>query len=97
MELVEVTVYDLEMLAHSHRCIPAPRNGLTVSHVLSPTVPYYRSIYDAVGKEFHWLTRRKMSDEALAAILGDPQNELHVLRRFAGSFEVCDSIRGRRA
>ena len=70
--LVEVTVYYLEMLAPSHRSVPAPRDGLTVLHVQSPTVPYYRSLYDAVGKEYHWLSRRKMSDEALAAILGDP-------------------------
>ena len=42
-------------------------------------MPYYRSLYNAVGKDFHWLSRRKMSDEALAAIIGDPLNELHVL------------------
>src|SRR5262245_14034997 len=79
MELVEVTVYHLEMLAPSHRSVPAPRGGLTVVHVPSPTVPYYRSLYDAVGKDFHWLSRRKMSDEALAAVLADPRNEMHVL------------------
>ncbi len=79
MDLVEVTVYYLEMLAASHRSVPAPRDGLSVVHVVAPTVPYYRSLYDAVGKEFHWLSRRKMTDEALAAILGDPGNEIHVL------------------
>src|SRR5438270_11160601 len=80
MELVEVTVYYLEMLSPSRHSVPAPRDGLTVVHVLSPTVPYYRSLYDAVGKEYHWLSGGKMSDEALAAILGDPRNELHVLQ-----------------
>ncbi len=79
MELVEVTVYHLEMLALSHCSVPAPREDLTVVHIPSPTVPHYRSLYDAVGKEYHWLSRRKMSDEALAALLGDPRNELHVL------------------
>jgi GNAT superfamily N-acetyltransferase len=79
MESVDVTVYYLEMVAPAHRSVPAPRNGLTVVHVPSPTVPYYRSLYDAVGKEFHWLTRRKMSDEALAAVIGDQRDELHVL------------------
>ena len=79
MKLVEVTVYYLEMLAPSHRSVPAPRDGLAVLHVQSPTVPYYRSLYNAVGKDFYWLSRRKMSDEALAAIIGDPRNELHVL------------------
>jgi hypothetical protein len=79
MELIEVTVYYLEMLGPSHRSLPAPRGGLTVLHVASPTVPYYRTLYDAVGKRFHWLSRRKMSDEVLASVLGDPRNELHVL------------------
>jgi len=78
-ELVEVTVYYLEMLAPSYRSVPAPRDSLTVVHVQSPTVPYYRSLYDAVGKKFYWLSRRKMSDDALATILNDPRNELHVL------------------
>src|SRR5580698_8244325 len=79
LELVEVTVYYLEMLAPSHRLVLAPRDGLTVLHVQAPTVPYYRSLYNAVGKDFYWLSRRKMSDEALAAIISDPRDELHVL------------------
>jgi GNAT superfamily N-acetyltransferase len=80
MELVEVTVYYMEMLDHTHRLVPNPRDGLAVVPIPSPTVPFYRSIYDAVGKPYHWLSRRKMSDDALAAILGDPRNELHVLQ-----------------
>jgi len=36
-------------------------------------------LYDAVGKQYHWLSRRKLSDDELAAILGDARNELHVL------------------
>ncbi|HWB13515.1 MAG TPA: GNAT family N-acetyltransferase [Pirellulales bacterium] len=76
---VEVTVYYLEMRAPSQRHVPAPRGGLTVVHVPSPAVSYYRSLYDAVGKDFYWLSRRKMADEALAALLDDPRNEMHVL------------------
>ena len=79
MEMVEVTVHYLEMLAPSNRSIPAPREGLTILHIPSPTVPYYRSLYNAVGKDFNWLSRRKMSDDALAAIIGDPRDELQVL------------------
>jgi GNAT superfamily N-acetyltransferase len=79
MELVDVTVYYLQMLAPSYRRVPAPRDGLTVVHIQAPSIPYYRSLYNAVGKDFYWLNRRKMSDEALAQILGDPRIELHVL------------------
>lgn len=79
MELVDVTVYYLEMLAPSSRIVPAPRQGLSVVHARQPTVPYYRSLYNAVGEKFNWLSRRKMPDETLAALLGDPGIELHVL------------------
>jgi GNAT superfamily N-acetyltransferase len=80
MELVDVTVFYLELLGPSPGSVPAPRDGLTVLHVESPTVPYYRTLYNSVGKAFHWLSRRKMSDDELAAVLGDPGNELHLLR-----------------
>jgi GNAT superfamily N-acetyltransferase len=79
MELVDVAVYYLEMRAPSHRSVPAPRDGLSVIHARSPSVAYYRFLYDAVGKDYHWLSRRKLPDEQLAAILREPLNELHVL------------------
>lgn len=79
MEHVDVTVYSLEMLGPSQRDVPAPRDGLTVLHAQTPSVPYYRFLYDAVGKDYNWLSRRKLSDEKLAAILGDPLNEVYVL------------------
>lgn len=79
MKTVDITVFYLEMLAPSHRTVPAPRGGLTVKHLLAPSVPYYRSLHDAVGKDYHWLSRKKLSDEELAAILHDPRDELYVL------------------
>ena len=79
MNLVDVTVYYLEMLAYSEQFFPAPREGLTVVHCLKPTVAYYRFLYNAVGQKYHWLSRRKLSDEALATVIQDPRNELHVL------------------
>ena len=80
MHQVDVIVHYLEMQAHSHGFVPAPREDLTVRHIESPTVAYYRSLYDAVGHDYYWLSRRKLSDEALADIISDPRDELHVLR-----------------
>jgi GNAT superfamily N-acetyltransferase len=60
--------------------VPAPRAGLSVLHVPSPSVPYYRELYNAVGKDYYWLSRRKMADDALAAIIGDARVEMHVLQ-----------------
>lgn len=79
MQQVDVTVYYLEMLAPSHRTVAPPCEDLTVAHVPSPGVAYYRSLYTAVGDDWRWLSRRTMPDEALAAIIGDPRDELHVL------------------
>ena len=77
--LVDVTVYYLEMTAHARRDVSAPRDQLTVLHARKPSVSYYRFLYDAVGHDYHWLSRRKLSDDELATILQDPLNELHVL------------------
>lgn len=79
MEIVDVTVYYLEMLSPSRRSVPAPREGLSVRHIAAPTVENYRPLYNAVGRDFHWLSRRKLSDEQLAAVIQHPLNELHVL------------------
>lgn len=79
MDLVDVTVYYLEMLDPSMRTVPAPRDGLTVLHAETPSVPYYRFLYDAVGKEYNWLSRRKLPDAELATVIGNPLNEVHVL------------------
>ncbi|NUQ63564.1 MAG: GNAT family N-acetyltransferase [Pirellulales bacterium] len=78
-DLVDVTVYYLEMRNPVQRLAPAPRDGLTVLHARTPTVAYYRFLYNAVGKDYHWLSRRKLSDAELAAVIGDPRNEVHVL------------------
>lgn len=79
MEIVDVTVYYLEMLSPPRRFVPAPCDGLSILHVQSPTVAEYRDLYNAVGGDFHWLSRRKLSDGELAAVIQHPLNELHVL------------------
>ncbi len=79
-ELVDAVVtYYLEMRAPLHQSVATPRDGLTILHVRTPSVPYYRFLCNAVGKDYHWLSRRKLSDTALAAIIQDSRNELHVL------------------
>jgi GNAT superfamily N-acetyltransferase len=77
--LADVTVFYLEMQEPSRRSVSAPRDGLTVVHAEHPTVEYYRFLYNTVGSEYNWLSRRKLSDAELAAIIHDPLNDLHVL------------------
>ena len=77
--LVDVTVYYLEMLTHTQQSLPCPREGMSILQVPTPSVSYYRSLYDSVGKDYHWRTRKKMSDEDLGRTIRDPSDELHVL------------------
>ena len=76
---VFITVFYLEILAPSDRPVPTPRDELTIVHAQSPTVPYYGSLYDAVGMDYFRLSRRKLSNPDLAASMYDPMNDLHVL------------------
>ena len=69
----------LQMLARPERVVPPPREGLAVVHAQRPTVADYRSLYDAVGRDYDWTSRRKLSDAELAALLHDPRLEVHVL------------------
>lgn len=79
MDLVDITIYYLEMLEPSKQNVPASRHGLSVIHAKHPTVAYYRFLYNAVGEDYRWLSRRKLSDDELAEIIHDPLNEVHVL------------------
>lgn len=76
---MDVKVTYLEMLTRPSRTVLPPRVGLTVIHAKRPTIPYYRFLYDAVGRPWQWLSRRKLNDEELAAIIHDPRDEVHVL------------------
>ena len=62
----------LEMFAHSQLVVPPPREGLVVVHAKQPTVAYYRFLYDAVGRDYDWTSRKKLSDTELAAHLTTP-------------------------
>lgn len=89
------------MLSHAERSVPLPRSGLTVIHAQQPTVTYYRYLYDAVGRDWRWLSRKRLSDAELVKIIHDPRVEVHVLhvngvpagfvefdRRIAGEIEI---------
>ena len=74
-----VTTIYLEMLSRPELVVPPPRDGLAVVHAKKPPVAYYRFLYDAVGRDYDWNSRRKLSDAELAALLNDPRLEVHVL------------------
>jgi GNAT superfamily N-acetyltransferase len=78
--MTDVKVTYLQMLARPPaRVVPPPCDDLIVLHARHPSVAYYRFLYDAVGRPWQWLSRRKLTDEQLAAVIHDPRDEVHVL------------------
>ena len=57
--------------------VPAER--LALLRAEPPTVPFYRFLYNTVGAPWLWYERRRLDDDALAAIVQDPQVEVYVL------------------
>ncbi len=56
-----------------------PRQKHALLRAESPTVSYYRYLYNTVGEPWLWYERRMMDDETLAAIIQDPAVEIYVL------------------
>jgi GNAT superfamily N-acetyltransferase len=91
----------VQMFSRPEGAVPPAPADVLVLHAARPTVRYYRFLYDAVGRDWGWQSRTRLSDEALAAILDDPRNEVHALfvegtpagfveldRRVAGEVEI---------
>ena len=79
-ETIETTVTYLEMTEPpSHAEVPAPLRKLALLRASSPTVSFYRYLYDAVGRAWTWVDRKRLSDDELAAIIQDQRVEIYVL------------------
>ena len=77
---VLVTVTYLEMRSPDRRP-PAPEwpEPTRIMRAERPAVSFYRYLYDTVGAHWGWYERRRLSDEALAAIVHDDAVEVFVL------------------
>ena len=79
-----ITITKLEMHARpAHVRAQLPHGGEQARAMLmrldTPPVHFYRYLYNTVGETYVWVERRRMSDEALAAIVQDPRVEIYVL------------------
>ena len=95
---VPVTVTWLEMTAADERS-PAPGvlEPTAILRAERPTLSFYRYLYDTVGADWNWFMRRRLSDEALAAIVHDDRVEvfvLHVRGVPAGYVELDRRVEG---
>jgi ribosomal protein S18 acetylase RimI-like enzyme len=75
------TITYLEMRARPTRPLAPAPHGIPVAllRAQSPSVPFYRFLYDSVGAPWLWYERRQIDDTALAAIIQDPMVEVYVL------------------
>lgn len=73
-----VEVYYLEMFTRPERDIPS-REGVQVVPHPAPAVEDYWNLYDSVGRDYRWTSRRKLTDEQLAAIIHHHLVEIHLL------------------
>lgn len=79
---IEIVVTYLEMRAPSSRIRTRPPllgMPLQIPRLSSPSVPFYRYLYETVGAPWRWYERRSLSDEALGALLGDAALDVIVL------------------
>ena len=92
MPIVTTTVTYLEMRAEPVLRFPPPSNlKLMLVKAENPEVGFYRFLYDAVGAAFHWIDRKKLGDDEIAGIIGNPNVEVWVLYAAgqpAGYFEI---------
>ena len=76
---VEAIVTFLEMHAKPAQAKVPPQLAKTaLVRAEGISVPFYRYLYDAVGRPWTWVERKRMSDDELAAIVADPKVEVMV-------------------
>jgi GNAT superfamily N-acetyltransferase len=59
--------------------LPPPRAATEVRIARRPTLSFYRYLYETIGRDWTWVTRRLLSDQELDRILADPAVEVNVL------------------
>jgi GNAT superfamily N-acetyltransferase len=56
-----------------------PKGAWTLRRVESPALDWYRDLYRRVGEDWLWLSRQRLPDAELAAIIQSPLMEIHAL------------------
>ena len=70
---IPMTVTFLEMDAKPPALPPPqPKGKIALLRAENPPVHFYRYLYDTIGDDYFWVDRRKLSDDALAAIIAAP-------------------------
>lgn len=77
---VEITItYLRQTMRPSYAPQPRPRGKLAILRAENPPVQFYRYLYELVGGPWHWVSRKRLPDAELAAIIKNPLVFLYVL------------------
>ncbi len=77
---IDVTITYLEQRARPVLATPArPPLKVAILRAERPPVHFYRYLYGLVGDPYKWVSRKKLSDAELEAIIHDPSVYLYVL------------------
>lgn len=79
MKTIPVKTTYLQMTARAGRNTPPPIEGIEINRAEKPAIAFYRSLYDAVGKDWNWVDRKLLSDEQLGRIIHHDLVEIYVL------------------
>src|SRR5882762_2182909 len=77
-KIAAVVTY-LEMRERPEMTAVEPPAGLSVRRVVKPGLEWYRKLYRAVGQDWLWFSRLRMSDKELAGIIHDAQVNVYAL------------------
>jgi GNAT superfamily N-acetyltransferase len=77
---LEVTLIQLEMDKPHPQPNPVPLGSkLAIMRLDRPAVAFYRFLYDAVGRDWGWVDRKRLGDAELGQIIQDDRTEIYVL------------------
>jgi ribosomal protein S18 acetylase RimI-like enzyme len=78
---LDVTITYLEMTQPPAESAPGAPAGKRVALMRAepPTVPFYRFLYNEIGRDWLWWERRALDDAALARVITNPDVEVYVL------------------
>jgi GNAT superfamily N-acetyltransferase len=77
-QMVATVVTSLEMLERP-RPKPAPNAPFRLVRWKAPSTEKYRALFRRIGEPWLWFSRLVIAEEELAAIIGDPDVEIHVV------------------
>ena len=83
MAKYKTTVTHLEMVppflpAAPDACWP---DGISFTRETDISLAAYRALYEDVGRQWHWVNRRLLTDRQLSAIIHHPATEIFTLKR----------------